>query len=52
MMGGMHLLPKRGDNAQDYSTEKVQLLAADLDDGCFVYLSEPTTAPSEPPPFS
>jgi hypothetical protein len=42
LMRSMHLLPKRGDkpewqHTQDYWTEKDELPAADLDDGCLVY---------------
>jgi cation diffusion facilitator CzcD-associated flavoprotein CzcO len=42
VMRGMHLLPKRGDkpewqHSQDYWTEKDEIPAADLEDGCFAY---------------
>jgi cation diffusion facilitator CzcD-associated flavoprotein CzcO len=42
LMRSMHLLPRRGDklewqHTQDYWTEKDELPAADLDDGCLVY---------------
>ena len=42
LMRSQHLMPKRGDkpewqHTQDYWTEKTELPALDLDDGCLVY---------------
>jgi cation diffusion facilitator CzcD-associated flavoprotein CzcO len=42
LMRSQHLMPKRGDkpewqHTQDYWTEKTELPAVDLDDGCLVY---------------
>ena len=42
LMRSQHLMPKRGDkpewqHTQDYWTEKTELPALDLDDGCLIY---------------